>query len=288
MEEKIDFYPWVYSGNGSSGEYSAKPADKDCEAWLRETGKPDGFASVLNEWQKKDREEDKLNKCVFVSDGIFDYEQWNTQNLRILFILKEAYDKTEKNKDGLYAWDEPDWLMRRLNDGEKNLGVTWRRIYQWTKAISDMYDKKDASFEAVERIGNAKDIFKRIAVINVKKTNGESMSNNRVLKKHAKRHSEELLKQIKMINPTIIVCGYTCWLLDIALGKQGKRIVRKKRNCELWYKTKELTGREVTVIDFWHPACRMEDKTLYEEMKTCLTTCESGVAENKEENYVKE
>ena len=288
MEEKIDFYPWVYSGNGSSGEYSAKPADKDFEAWLRETGKPDDFVSVLNEWQKKDREEDKLNKCVFVSDGIFDYEQWNIQNLRILFILKEAYDKTEKNKDGLYAWDEPDWLMRRLNDSEKNLGVTWRRIYQWTKAISDAYDKKDASFEAVERIGNAKDIFKRIAVINVKKMNGESSSAAGDLRKHAIRHSKELLKQIKMINPTVIVCGYTCWLLDVALNEQGKRIVRQKKNDNLWYKTKELTGKEVAVIDFWHPACRGEDKTLYEELKKSLAACENNVAENVGENEVKE
>lgn len=72
-----------------------------------------------------------------------------------------------------------------------------------------------------------------------------------------------------MINPDVIVCGNTCWLLDSALETAGEEPVRKTKNDWWKYTTKSLSEnneKEVTVIDFWHPACMREDKEIYEKL----------------------
>ena len=74
------------------------------------------------------------------------------------------------------------------------------------------------------------------------------------MKEHAYRHAEQLIEQIEIINPDVIICGGTCWLLDIALQECNKPIVRAEKNESLNYTTNAFNNRTITVVDFWHPA----------------------------------
>ena len=178
-----------------------------------------------------------------------------------MFLLKEAYDSSSRKDEGLYAWDEAEWVKSH-KEGSNIKDITYRRIYQWVNAL--LYP--DRHFNSC---GKAKwgDTFDKIAIVNVKKTNGVYPSDDKDLKNNIDRNGDKLLKQIKMINPDVIVCGYTCWLLDKALNKAGKKTVRAKKNSLRFYRTADLCDKEIIVIDFWHPAYRKKDEWLYQSLQ---------------------
>ena len=154
-----------------------------------------------------------------------------------MFVLKEAY-----SKPGAIDWNEVAWFVyqRCGKIGSK----TWRKLLDWLAVIFDE-DRGDYVWE--------NPLFKKMALINIKKYDGVSKSNDDDLKKHAILHSKLIYEQIKKINPTIIVCGYTGWLLDIVWEKEVKSIIRKNRCGSRVYRVPELSN--TVMIDFWHPSC---------------------------------
>lgn len=233
-----------------------------CEKQNRITEESKGeYSELMKKWQGDDCKNE--GKDVFVLDGIVKPDEWIKQRVKILFILKEAYDSSEKQKEGLNVWDEIEWISRqtgKINSKNK----TFRRIYQWVKAILEQKIYSEVS-EPNWNDGT----LDKIAVINIKKTNGKSRSDFNDLREHAERHGKELLIQIELINPDVIVCGNTCWLLDIVLENVSGEMIRKTKN-DLWkYKTKSLfknNKKEVTVIDFWHPSCIKNEECLYKKL----------------------
>ena len=57
-----------------------------------------------------------------------------------------------------------------------------------------------------------------------------------------------------MINPTVIVCGYTMDLLEKILGVK----IKKQRNRNLYYYT-EINGKRIIILDYYHPASQYPD-----------------------------
>ena len=283
MEEK-NLYIWDYAAKKYMKD------DKPFDEWVKgqnriSNDKATEYARLMKEWTDADLKDGKYakDKNVFVLDGIIDPETWERQPTKILFVLKEAYDKTDKKENGLYVWDEPEWLAEQIRTKSVRMGKTWRRVYQWTHAIL----KWNAEMSTPRW---DEDTFGKIAVINVKKTNGESSSVDGELLTHAKRHSDRLIRQIRLINPDVIVYGYTCWLVDAALSMSKNETIRGRKNDLLWYKTESFTDKEITVIDFWHPACREKDEKLYGDLLKSYRASVNGEVESSdfEENVVKE
>ena len=62
---------------------------------------------LFERWKTKHFQ--KYGKTSFVSDGIVNFEKWFSTDIpeeRIMFLLKEAYDKSETP----IIWDEAKWL----------------------------------------------------------------------------------------------------------------------------------------------------------------------------------
>lgn len=282
--KKLNLYLWDYDTEKYVEE------DKSFDEWVKgqnriSDDKVTEYAQLIQEWANADLRDDKCakDKNVFVLDGIIDPATWEKQPTKILFVLKEAYDKTDKKESGLYAWDETEWIKEQIRSKSIKIGKTWQRVYQWTHAILNDDEKMPTP-------GWDEDTFGKIAVINVKKTNGEPSSVDGELLAHAKRHSEHLIRQIRLINPDVIVCGYTCWLLDAVLSSSGNKTIKNRKNDLLWYKTKSLTDKEITVIDFWHPACRKKGEKLYGELLKSYRASVNGEIRSSDfaENVVKE
>ncbi|MDD7456880.1 MAG: hypothetical protein PUK83_00380 [Clostridia bacterium] len=286
----MNFYLWDYIR-----EDYVESKEQSFTEWCKKQnrimeGDKGEYAELIEKWQDSDfkNESKKVkneSKYVFVLDGILKPDEWAKQRVKLLFVLKEAYDSSEKQKVGLNAWDEMEWISKKTGIiNGKN--TTWRRIYQWTKAILE-----GKNYSELPKPNWDDGTLDKIAVINIKKFNGESRSENQNLIDHAERHSKELLRQIELINPDVIVCGYTCWLLDIVLGKENREIIRKTKSDLLKYKTRSLfkdNKKEVIVIDFWHPACIKEENSLYENL---VESYKSSIREedecSEEENTVK-
>ena len=78
------------------------------------------------------------------------------------------------------------------------------------------------------------------------------------IRAYAQFDREELLRELELCDPTVIVCGYTASVMDIIF----KTSVRKDRNENLFYHI-QLNGHDVLVLDYWHPANQYPDVMNY-------------------------
>lgn len=196
---------------------------------------------------KKWKEKHNANENGFVKDGIVSPEVWFNipqGEERILFLLKEAYSK----ENAKLIWDETKWLTHEKcteecteackktcskkekcnkSDCDKDCkkckitGNTFNPMAEWVYGINLANKGKPAVHD--EWFGKPKKEYKsarneqlsRIAVVNIRKSGGEKKSNNKVLSDYTKWDKNELMKQIELINPTMIICGGTYIFLRI-------------------------------------------------------------------------
>lgn len=204
--------------------------------------------ALFDEWKaKKPQGGIDHGGGVFIRDGIARPEQWFEQDVRPLFFLKEAYGGDED-------WDLCGYFMSK---DAMPRSTAWRKITQWAYGIlnSDIdeapsYDEmleETQDEDGIVRFGNEQ--LEKIAVVNVKKSGGRPTSEDDDLKAYAEYDAEMLARQIEMIDPTVIVCGYTYRYLKIALKDHPK----PKRISE-WAYEMEINGHSAIVLDYYHPA----------------------------------
>lgn len=196
----------------------------------------------------KDRYPDR---SYFTEDGIVNPEIWFRlpENRRILFLLKEAYTKEKSPSD----WNEAKWLNGdpcRENCPYKNCsdqchirGNTFNRISEWTYCILECPDIKksfpdNVLMEDIYWLGvysktntrrenntayNEKRtaLLKNIAIVNLKKTDGQMRSDNSDLENHMRKTEDLLLQQIEIIQPHYVICCGT-WKF---LGEDAKNFL---------------------------------------------------------------
>lgn len=169
---------------------------------------------ILKEW-KENRMEDSND---FITDGIVDTETWfKPMNEKILFLLKEAYSKSEP-----VEWDLPKWLCgnKCMENCEKKCskcwptGTTYNHVAEATYMILNPNLGFDnwlgaESRKTKEYREKRREYLKKIAVVNIKKYSGLPKSETNNLQKHVEKHGDLLKKQIEEIHPTVIICGGT-------------------------------------------------------------------------------
>lgn len=176
---------------------------------------------------------------VFVEDGVVCPEKWFASGIRPLFLLKEAYG-------GDHNWSlVNDYLVK-----DDPIERVWKTISLWTKGILkttaehiEPYEINDAEFSKFNN-----EYLKSIAVINVKKSKGVNTSDYNDILSYAKSDRSLLLEQLKICDPTIIICGYTIDPLIEIFGD-----IKKVHNENLYYYI-NLNEHNVLVLDYWHPA----------------------------------
>ena len=192
---------------------------------------------------------DHKNK-VFIKDGVVCPEQWFSQEIRPLFLLKEAYG------------DDKDWSLIDFLSSNERMSKMWNRVAHWTYGLM----KTDANriepyFDYSGSTYAENNELKQIAVINVKKSSGEKTSDWEQINAYAEFDKDRLLKQIELCDPTIIVCGYTGTPLEIIV-KDFQPNLREKKNENLFYHL-DINGHNVLVLDYWHPANQYPDLMNY-------------------------
>lgn len=159
---------------------------------------------------------------AIIEDGIVNKEEWEASSLRVLFLLKEAYGKVGKNHSLIkFYTEETDW---------------WGHTGKGCKCYMDALG-----------IGNGS-----VALVDIIKESKEGIN------EHRRTSDEELVvafeandiwEQIKEINPNIIICGGTYWVLKQYYPTVFPPI--EKNTCHTI-----LDGelKEVIVADSYHPS----------------------------------
>lgn len=190
------------------------------------------------EWVTKD-----IHKGhVFNYDGIVNDEYWNDENnKKILFFLKEAHQGNRSREEyGNDIFDLVGWL-----DG--TVYKMWKKVVIWVWAIENTTISNIKEYDENRISEVEQDLIRKIAVVNVKKSNGKTNSDWEELVKYANEDKELLLKEIEMIKPKIIICGNNVRLLNIVFDGA--------LDMEKLYKHHYVIHNGYIIIDYYHPAC---------------------------------
>lgn len=133
----------------------------------------------------------------FCEDGILIEQAWDAAPVKIMFLLKETY-------------------RHFINIKGKELGprgtskTFWRRMRMWTHIIETHFQGSVAPFAEVLKIKEEPN--KKIAYVNIKKNaekqeyNKEANSSPVNIHHYAREDAYQLSKQIRLIDPSVIVC----------------------------------------------------------------------------------
>ncbi len=187
---------------------------------------------------------------VFISDGVVNTLVWNEQVPKILFVMKEAYSRR----------DDEDWpLTSWVSSGNCLEYKIWRRIALWTYGL--LHTTSDTICPYTKQLSKSVliDNIQYISIMNLKKSNGKSVSDNDELNAYAIADMYEIRKEFELIDPDVVVCG-DCFLTLFSKAFQKDDISEKSEN---WYYYREIFGKERLFLDYYHPANHWSDLLNY-------------------------
>lgn len=165
---------------------------------------------LFDEWSKKHKEklsteapyfmpEQEEPYGGFVRDGIVNLESWKQQKVRICFILNEAGGRFNM----LHYPDGAD-LAAEWNE-KGSFSKFMFKVAIWTKAIQDAFGQP-TTYKKSDIVKIRDDLIRSIAVVNIKKSDGNRRTDFSVLRHFANEDADELRREIELLNPNIIIC----------------------------------------------------------------------------------
>jgi hypothetical protein len=188
---------------------------------------------LFDEWRKV--------RKGFVADGLVDENVYSNSKHRTVFVLKEVNSPGDEN------WD---LAAESLKYGAQ--GGTWSNVARWVHGIRHLPEDIDwvEKYESTSKEFRANEL-RYASYINLKKSPGKGSSNISKLDRIAHEDSEFILKQIRLYDPQLVVCGGTGDILYELLNMKNS-----------WKQTRRgvyffmMDGR-IPVIGMPHPAARI-------------------------------
>ncbi|GEM_PF-798130 len=181
----------------------------------KEPQKCENLEELFKSWRncQKDLCEEDRGKS-FTSDGFLgDEEEFKRQDERVLYILKEANsknaDETLRIEDGGF------WAHRVINrETDEKPGELLNTIRDLQNIIIIEEKTDDIS------------VLKHAAYMNLDKRGGSNSSDKQKIKEYVDKFEEYIIKEINIINPTIIIeCGTYSFMESIHARIKCKKIV---------------------------------------------------------------
>ena len=207
-------------------------------------------AKIVDQEKKLVEQEEKLfaewRKCTknFVIDGIIDVKTFLQQPCHFVFVLKET---NQMGKTPLTSF---------LRDGAPgNGGHTWNPVCKWLSGEDKIFSQEDR-----------RQILARIAVMNLKKEDGGSVTNMQKLNDVVKKDKDFIKRQLEIyseLSPVVFVCcgpGLLSMLNTHVLGN-----IDLHPNTSMPYAKPD--NREVYYVAFNHPNCRKLSKDMIKRFK---------------------
>ena len=176
------------------------------------------------------------NHLIFNAVSFVDYKKYHSN--------KQSYTSNENGYN----------LVEDLHDCERPWTM-WRKVAIWTQAIYNAFNDNICEYDDEVLRSKEKEIIDRIAVVNVKKSNGGSESEYEDLKKYALEDRLEIKRELEIIQPDIIVCGNNLSLLKLVLGEELQNDDTWDNMLALW--------KDTLVLDYYHPAVHYPNRVNY-------------------------
>jgi len=188
----------------------------------------------------------------FVKDGIVNEELFDKARTKILFITKEPNDPKQEGTDFREWWNEGVYYSFSYRIAEWSYGILNDFI-----PYDNIWIKNDDS--------RALQAIQSIAFMNVKKSGGIGSSKEKDINKYIERDIEFIHKQIKIIDPEIIIIGMS-WASTVDLLFPDLKWIKSG------YAINLARFNESKVIDFYHPSARNGVAASYSLLQNVINT----------------
>lgn len=192
-----------------------------------------------------------FNSSTPIIDGIVDFGQYQTCDLKILWILKEV-----NSVDDIDEWDLRDAISNLKTEKGivKGWGSTFNPIVYTTYGILNNKERKEIN--NINSNPEIIDVLQKIAYVNIKKIPGGSVVKHLELEMAYDEQKEILKEQISLYNPNIIICGGT---FEIIKDDLNYKKLDKKHN----YPINIFQSQKRIIIDAYHPNNRTVKQEIY-------------------------
>lgn len=183
----------------------------------------------------------------FIADGAVCAEQYEQAPLKICFFLKEAYSGESGE-----SWSLTDWLhggaMTRM----------WGNVAEWAYGILHTSLNGIPKKPQLSRTQKS-ELLRLVSIVNVKKSGGKSGSDYADLLQYAISDRAFLRRELAVLRPDVIVCGYNASLLRVVYGAEvaadGSITGGAIDGDQLFRNGYALLGDQI-ILDYYHPANR--------------------------------
>lgn len=242
----------------------------------------------LDKWEKGQCNENKdnynqnstgISKNSFVIDGIVDVDKWLSleDGKKVLYLLREA-----NGSKSTVCQDENGEKYRLVDRTEDNDKIFWLRdnciksskqlVKNIRKIQNTLAENKDLTYAAV---------------MNVNKRGGNSSVSWKNIIKYAKSYRKEIIEEISIINPDIIVCCGTFWLLVDHVLQAFDKSKGEITYSKIW---KDEVNKKVKIVDLYHPSKpgMSEEKYLehYKKREKYILTSEGTICVENIDNDI--
>lgn len=213
-------------------------------------------------------------------DGVVNEEIFKKQAFPTLFLLKDA--NPEAYEDGnAYVHRDLYNTANTINPKEIRIpSTTWRNVCRWAK-IMDSYQSCESdcwTHTGEFDVENMRKYLNNIAVVNIKKTFGKGVNENRdeyniELADAVKDYFDLVNDEIELINPKVIICGGTFeYILPYYFDdkKERKRAIKQLSSGARYFVISK-NGKDRIFLEFEHPGSRTSPKILFAYFKETYT-----------------
>ena len=198
----------------------------------------------------------------FIYDGATDPVKWLESPCKIMCLLKEAHGGGQWNHAAAILKDEG---MLRVG-GSANQALHYRMV-EWLYAFEStlMGIPIDVETDRSEDYEACRLTMLRSAWVNIKKAEGTAYSDNGNLRAVAERDAKYLKKQISLLSPKFVLCGYTFGTVRDLLFPDAQKIAGTAFS--------HITTSGMILVDYCHPGRKAREsyKPLVEEARRIIS-----------------
>jgi len=199
--------------------------------------------------------ENNFSKPIY--DGFMNYDKYRDSKIKILWVLKEAYDSVDEDTNAFGGgWHLGEMLEKR----RKLTSPTHIMMAQISHCINKDIDKTEKKeLDNIRMNVNSLNDMLSTAYINVKKYPGKTKSNAKDISRSYSRTKDLLFRQINIIAPDIILFGVGD-LFDLEIRND---LLLERQEMKWVGKASYYNWGNRLIIEVQHPGMPGNDKAIF-------------------------
>ena len=206
---------------------------------------------------------------IFI-DGALDPEKYYGSNIKILWVLKEAYGD---------VFSYPDFFVNDFDKFYDDIvcGVprhTWGTIAEVSHNILNGFIMKTELVDILNKKEKSRESLSKIAFVNINKDTSYTggRSENRNLEEAMIHYNKFLFKQIEHLNPNVIICGNSFQFLKSSFGFPS--LIKKVNNIDY---VDHYRIENKLILDPYHPGylayCKLDSMMYINDIVKTVRDC---------------